>query len=128
MNDIEPRKEPVSTSVLAKQGVSAIAQIAGGVLLLIMHIFSARLPPLGIVLGLLAGGIGLGSAFSKDPEDKKPGVILTAAGILKLLFHIGPPIIRPFAGGFLTISSLGLLALGIVNGIKFLRGLNSKKQ
>ena len=128
MNDLETRKEPVPTNVLAKQGVSAVAQIAGGVLFLVMHIFSARLPPLGIVFGLVAAGIGVSGILSKDPEDKKPGTILTIAGILKLTFHIGIlPAIKAIAGSLLTVSSLGLLAMGILNGIKFLKGLNSRK-
>ncbi|MCL2478947.1 MAG: hypothetical protein FWF22_05555 [Treponema sp.] len=127
MNDIVPEKEPVPTNIVAKHGVTAIGQIAGGILFLIMHIFSARLPPLGIVFGLLGGGIGLSGMLSKDPADKKPGVILFIAGVLKLIFHVGPPVIRPFAGSLLTIASLILLALGIFNGIKFLKGLNSRK-
>ena len=128
MNDIEPRKEIVPANVLAKQGVSAVAQIAGGVLILIMHIFSARLPPLGIVFGLIIGGVGVGALLSKDPEDKKPGAILAIAGVLKLTFHVGMlPVIKALAGTFLTVSSLGLLAMGIINGVRFLKGLNSRK-
>jgi len=128
MNDIEPRKEPVSTSVLAKQGVAAVAQIAGGLLILITHVVSARLLPLGIVFGLIMGGLGLAAVLSKDPEDKKPGAILTAAGILKLTFHVGViPAVKAAAGTLLTVSSLGLLAMGVWNGIRFLMGLNSRK-
>ena len=128
MNDIEPRKELTPTNVLAKQGVAAVAEIAGGVLLLVMHIFSARLPPLGIVLGFLVGGIGISGLLSKEQEGKKPGTILTIAGALKLVFHIGLPIMRPIAGTLLTVTSLGLLALGIWNGIRFLLGLKSRNQ
>ena len=127
MNDLVPEKEPVPTNVVAKHGVTAVGQIAGGILFLIMHVFSARLPPLGIVFGLLAGGIGMSGILSKDPEDKKPGTVLLIAGILKLLFHIGPGFLRPAAGVLLTVSSLILLALGLFNGIKFLKGLNSRK-
>jgi hypothetical protein len=128
MNDIEPRKELTPANVLAKQGVSAVAQIAGGLLILIMHVFSARLLPLGIVFGLIIGGVGLGALLSKDPEDKKPGTILTIAGILKLAFHVGViPIVKSLAGTLLTVSSLGLLAMGIWNGIRFLTGLKNRK-
>ena len=128
MYDVEPRKELTPTNVLAKQGVSAVAQIAGGVLILLMHVFSARLLPLGIIFGLIIGGVGISALFSKDPADKKPGTILTAAGILKLTFHVGVfPIIKSLAGTLLTASSLGLLAMGIFNGIRFLKGLKSRK-
>ena len=122
MNDLEPRKEIVPTKTLAKRGVAAVSEIVGGVLLLLMHTLSVQLPPLGIVLGLITGGIGVCALLSKDPEDKKPGAILTVAGVLKLVFHLGIPI----AGTLLKISSLGLLVLGIVNGIRFLRGLKSR--
>ena len=128
MSDIEPIKGIKPANVLAKQGVAAIAQIAGGILILVMHIFSARLLPLGLIFGLILGGVGLAALFSKDPEDKKPGIILTIAGVLKLAFHVGViPIVKSLAGTLLTVSSLGLLAMGIINGISFLRGLKSRK-
>ena len=128
MNDIEPRKELTPTNVLAKQGISAVAQIAGGLLILLMHLFSARILPLGIIFGLIIGGVGLSALFSKDPEDRKPGFILSAAGVLKLAFHVGVfPMVKALAGTLLTVSSLGLLAMGIFNGIRFLTGLKSRK-
>ena len=127
MNDIEPRKDPVPTNVLAKHGVAAVAQIAGGILILVMHAFSMRLPPLGIIFGFIIGGTGISALMSKDPEDKKPGVILTVAGVLKLLAHVGPAVLRGLAGTLLGISSIGLLALGVFNGIKFLKGLKSRQ-
>ena len=129
MNDIDQKKdlEIVPANVLAKQGVSAIAQIAGGILIFIMHIFSAKLMPLGIVFGLIIGGIGISGLLSKDSEDKKPGTLLTAAGILKLLSHVGPAVLRGLAGTLLAVSSLGLAAMGIINGIKFLKGLKSRQ-
>ena len=123
MNDIEP----VPTNVLSKQGVAAVSQIAGGVIILIMHIFSARLLPLGLIFGLIIGGIGLSGLFSKDPEGKKPGLILVIAGALKLLFHSRLPLIAPVAGSLLNVTCLGLLAMGIYNGIRFLKGLKSRK-
>ncbi|MDR0312536.1 MAG: hypothetical protein LBI14_02970 [Treponema sp.] len=128
MNDIEPIKESISTNALAKQGVAAVAEIAGGILLLIMHIFSARLLPLGVIFALIIGGIGISGLVSKEKEGKKPGTILTIAGALKLLFHVGPTVIKPFAGALLNITSLGLLAIGIVNGIKFLWGLKKRNE
>jgi hypothetical protein len=128
MNEIEPRNEFTPTNVLAKQGVAAVAQIAGGVLIFIMHVFSARIPPLGIIFAFIIGGIGISGLISKDPEGKRPGTILTAAGILKLVFHVGIiPVVKSLAGTLLTVSSLGLLALGIWNGIRFLRGLKDRQ-
>jgi hypothetical protein len=125
MNDIEPVKD-VSTNVLAKQGVAAVAEIAGGILLLVMHIFSLRLNPLGIVFAFIVGGIGISGLLSKEKEGKKPGIILTIAGVLKLLSHVGP--IKLISAGLLGVFSFGLLGMGIINGINFLWGLKKKKQ
>jgi hypothetical protein len=125
MSDIE-KQEYTPTNVLAKQGVSAIGNIAGGVLLLVMQILGGRFRPLGIVMGLVIGGFGVSGLLSKDPEDKRPGMILTAAGILELVFQFGIPILKPIAGTILGIAALGLLAMGIIKGVKFFKGLKSR--
>jgi hypothetical protein len=109
------------TNVLAKQGISAVGGIVGGVALLIMR----ALPPfIGIIAGAIVGVIGVGGILSKDPDDRKPGLLAAAAGALSILARIG--IIRPLAGTLLGISALGLLAMGIWNGVKFLKGLKSR--
>jgi hypothetical protein len=109
------------TTVLAKQGMTAVGGIVGGVALFIMR----ALPPLiGIVAGVAVGVIGIGGILSKDPEDRKPGLLAAAAGALSILARIG--IIRPLAGTLLGISALGLLAMGIWNGVKFLKGLKGR--
>ena len=121
MNDIIPGGGYTPTSVLAKQGVTAIGGIAGGVLLLIM----GALPPVaGIIAGVVVGIVGLGAFFSKDPADKKPGAIIAAAGVLAALSRI--PIFGGLAGGLLGLGTFGLFAMGIWNGVKFLRGLKSR--
>jgi hypothetical protein len=121
MNDIEPRGSYTPTNVLAKQGVAAVGGLVGGVGLLIL----GALPPLvGIIAGGIVGVVGVGALLSKDPEDRKPGIIVTAAGALSILSKIG--IIRPLAGTLLGIGAIGLLALGVLNGIKFLKGLKSR--
>ena len=123
MNDLEP----VSRNTLAKQGVAAIVEIGGSILLLIMHVFLGRIRPFGIALGLIIGGIGFGSLLSKDREAKKPGLILASAGILELLFQFGNVPIKAISGFLIVFLCLGLLALGILNGVKFLKGLNSRR-
>jgi hypothetical protein len=127
MNDVEPSGNHVPTSVLAKQGVAAAAGIAGGILLLAMQILGGRFRILGIVLGLLVGGAGVSGLLSKDPEDKKPGMILAAAGILELVSVFGIPLVKPIAGTLLSVAALGLLVMGIVKGIRFLKGLRSRR-
>ncbi|MDR3145693.1 MAG: hypothetical protein LBU21_05400 [Treponema sp.] len=120
MNDIMP-EGPVPTNTLAKQGVAAIGNLIGGAGLLIL----GALPPIvGIIAGAVAGIVGIVAVLSGDPEDRKPGIIITIAGALAILSKVG--IVRPLAGTLLGIGALGLLALGIRHGIRFLRGLKSR--
>jgi hypothetical protein len=120
MKDIMPGG-PVPANVVAKQGVAAIGYLVGGAGLLIM----GALPPIiGIIAGAAAGVIGIGALLSGDPEDRKPGIIVTVAGALSILSKVG--IARPLAGTLLGIGAFGLLVLGIRSGIKFLKGLKSR--
>ncbi|MDR2110761.1 MAG: hypothetical protein LBP32_05585 [Spirochaetaceae bacterium] len=121
MNDIIPGGEHTSTSVLAKQGLAAAGGIAGGVLFLIM----GALPPVaGIIAGVVVGVVGLGAFLSKDPADKKPGAVIAAAGVLAILSRL--PFLGKLAGGLLGLGTFGLFAMGVWNGVKFLRGLKSR--
>ena len=128
-NDLQQMvpKEPITPrDVLAKQGTNAILCLAGGVLLMVMT-FGARLKFLGIALSLAALVFGVGALLSKDREDKKPGIVILAAGLLGMVFQFGIPILKPFAGFFLGLGALGLFASGIWKGIQFLRGLKSRQ-
>jgi hypothetical protein len=121
MNDIVPKEKYTPTRALAKQGVAAVSCLVGGAALLIM---SALPPIVGIVAGVIVGVVGVTAILSKDPEDRKPGIIVTAAGALSILAKVG--VVRPLAASLLGIGALGLLALGVWNGIKFLRGLKNR--
>jgi hypothetical protein len=122
MNDLVPGGDNYTpTNVLAKQGITAVGGIAGGLALFIIR----ALPPfIGIIAGVVIGVIGIGGVLSKDPEDRKPGLLAAAAGALSILARIG--MIRPIAGTLLGISALGLLVMGVWNGIKFIKGLKSR--
>jgi hypothetical protein len=121
MNDLV--SEPTPTNVLTKQGVAAVGGIAGGVLLFIMR----ALPlPLGIIAGAVVALVGVGALLSKDPTDRKPGIIITAAGILAILARAPIPPLRAFAGILLGIGAFGLFAMGIWKGFKFFKGLKSR--
>jgi hypothetical protein len=115
MNDMVP------TNVLAKQGVAAVGGIAGGLGLLIL----GGLPS---IIGLIAGGlvavVGIGALSSKDAADKRAGGIAAAAGGLTILSKIG--FLSGLAGTFLGIATIGLLGMGIWNGLKFFKGLKSR--
>ena len=121
-----PMETVVSRDQLAKQGTSAVFYLAGGALLMVMT-FGARLKFLGIALSVAALVIGVGSLLSKDREDKKPGIVIVAAGLLGMVFQFGIPLLKPFAGFFLGLGALGLFAVGIWKGIQFLRGLKSRR-
>ena len=116
----------VPRDVLVKQGTSAIAYCASGIFLLILT-FGSRFPLLQIILSVAALVIGIGALFSKDREDKKPGLIIVIAGALGLVMRFGIPILKPFAAFVLGLSGLALLAAGIWKGIKFLIGLKSRQ-
>ncbi|MDR3249076.1 MAG: hypothetical protein LBT39_09865 [Treponema sp.] len=124
MNDLE--KQPVPVRTLEKQGLAAVGNLAGGILLFALGIVGARFHIVGIILGVITGIFGCVTLFSKDPSDRKPGAILAAGGFLAILSRAGMPSIRPFAGTLLSIGAFGLIALGIWNGVKFLRGLKSR--
>jgi hypothetical protein len=125
MRDIEPVKPYGSTTSLAKQGVAAVGMIAGGLFLFVVEAL-ARFRVLGLAIGALAGIVGIFALLSKDPDDKKPGAVLTAAGLLVILSKTGIPILRSLAPTLLNIGAVGLLAMGIWKGIQFIRGLKSR--
>jgi len=122
----DPGDQVVPRDKLAKNGTDAILYLAGGAFLMVMTMGS-RLGFLGIVFSMASLVIGIGALVSKDREDKKPGIVLAAAGGLGLALRFGIPIIKPFAGFFLGLGALGLFAAGIWKGIQFLRGLRSRQ-
>ena len=125
MNDIDRKDGYQPTSVLAKQGLSAIICGAGGIFLFILQIVS-RFRVVGLIAGVAICIVGIFSLKSKDPTDWKPGAVITTAGILCVLSKTGIPFIREISGTLLSIGAVGLLALGIINGIKFLIGLKKR--
>jgi len=115
----------VPRDVLVKLGTSAVAQLVGGVLLFIMTT-SARFRVPGIVLSLGALLVGAGALLSKNRDDIKPGMFITGAGVLGMVVQFGLPLMKSFAGFFLGVGAIGLIASGIWKGIKFLRGLKTR--
>ena len=112
--------------VLVKLGTSAVSQLAGGALLFVMTM-GARFRIPGIILSVGALVLGIGALFSKDKEDKKPGTLVTCAGVLGMFVQFGIPILRPFAVFVLGLGAIGLIASGIWKGIKYLRGLKTRQ-
>lgn len=123
MNEIEKRNNIPTASRLSKLGVTAVGYTAGGVFLALLQAF-ARFRGLGFIVGAAVCIVGIASFTSKDPADRKAGAVIMAAGALALLSKI--PIAAPLAGTLLSIGAVGLLALGIWNGIKFFIGLKKR--
>jgi len=123
MGDVMKRDEIPSTKSLTKSGVAAVGYIAAGAFIGILNAFSA-IPILGTIAGGVVLLIGIGSFFSKDPADKKAGLIITAAGALTLLSKI--PFLTGVSQALLGVGIVGLLALGVFNAIKFFRGLKKR--
>lgn len=115
--------EVVPTRTLAKQGVAAVGGIAGGLGLWILSSLST-IPIIGLVVGGAVTVLGLGAMSSRESEDKRAGVIATAAGGLTVLSNIG--LFAGLAGGLMGIAVVGLLGMGAWNAWKFFRGLKSR--
>ena len=126
MDERERDVTPVPREVLVKQGISAVLYLAGGAFLLLMAIGS-RIGLLGMVLSLVALVVGIGAILSKDREDKKPGILLTAAGILGMVMRLRVPFFQAIAGTVLAAGAFSLFIAGIWKGINFLRGLKSRQ-
>jgi hypothetical protein len=124
--ELEDRRAPAPARTLEKLGLTAVADLAGGLLLLILSVLGGRIPVVGIILGVLTGVFGLAALLSKDRADRKAGAVLAAGGILTVLSRVGAAFFRPVAGTLLSIGAFGLLAMGLWNGVKFIRGLKSR--
>jgi hypothetical protein len=125
VNDIEPFESYGSTKNLAKQGVTAICMLGGGLFLLVVGTL-IRFRVVGLVIGVLTGIVGIFALLSKDPDDRKPGLLITAAGFLVILSKTGIPVLRSLAPALLIIGALGLMAMGVWKGIQFLKGLGRR--
>ena len=80
----------------------------------------------GLVVGAIACVVGIVSLMSKDPADRKPGAVITGAGFLVVLSKTGVPLLQAAAGTLLSVGAFGLLAIGVLNGVKFFRGLKKR--
>ncbi|MCL2179939.1 MAG: hypothetical protein FWB83_02330 [Treponema sp.] len=125
MFEVQKKDDVPTTTSLSKLGVSAVGYSAAGIFLIVLNAVASLSVP-GLIVGGIVLLLGLGSLASKDPADKKAGVIITSAGTLTILSKIGIPFITPVSGALLGIGAIGLLGMGIWNGIKFLIGLRKR--
>ena len=125
MNEIERRSEVPTTSSLSKTGVRAVGYTAAGIFILVLNAVARSFWP-GLIIGGIIAFFGFGSLRSKDPADKRAGILITAAGILTVLSKIPIPFIQGVSSVLLGIGAVVLLAVGIWNGIKFFIGLKKR--
>jgi len=125
MSDIVKRDEYISTSSLSKLGVSAVGFTAAAICLFIFNAV-IQLPITGLIIGGLVILFGIGAFRSRDVADKRAGIIITAAGILAILSRIPLGFLQGISGFLLGAGAFGLLAVGIINGIKFFKGLKKR--
>ncbi|GHT87004.1 hypothetical protein FACS1894137_13430 [Spirochaetia bacterium] len=123
MGDLIGGGNNTPTNVLSKQGLIAIGGIAGGTALMIIRALPSFI---GLIAGVIVALIGISGIRSKDPDDRKPGILAAAAGGLAILARVPIKPLAALSGTLLGISALGLLAVGIWNGIKFLKGLKGR--
>ena len=125
MNEIERRSGIPSTTSLSKTGVRAVGYAAAGIFLFILNAVAKSFWP-GLIIGGLIAFFGMGSLRSKDPADQRAGILITAAGILTVLSKLPIPIIQGLSSVLLGLGAVGLLVLGVWNGIKFFVGLKKR--
>jgi hypothetical protein len=123
MYSIEKDNTPTKKD-LSKTGVSGVLQLTGGIVLSIISV----LPTL---LSTAAGGalaiLGLAGIASKDKEDKKTGLILTAAGAAAILARHGViPLLKAAGATALHVGAFVFIGLGIFNIVKFALGLKKR--
>ncbi|MDR1419515.1 MAG: hypothetical protein LBI86_04000 [Treponema sp.] len=123
MNEIESYP---SSKNLTKQGVTAVFSLSAGIALFIMNAVGIRFPLAGLVLGGVTALVGIFALLSRDPSDRKPGLVLALAGALMLLARAKIPLLTAAAGTLLGIGAVGFIALGIWNGVKFIMGLKRR--
>jgi hypothetical protein len=114
MGDIVPRDS------IVKYGMNAAGGVIGGILMLSLR----HLP---FVPALIVGGIFAlaGLLITRSREDRTTGSVLAGAGIL--IAVAGIPVIGAIAGFLMVISGIGLLAIGVVNIVRFFKGLRSRQ-
>jgi hypothetical protein len=118
MGDIVPRDQ------LVKQGMKGLGGVAGGIGLFILKAFTG-----GAVIslpGLIVGGIVavVGLAIGSSREDRKAGMVVTAAGVLTAVASL--PLVRGLGSTLLTLGGIGLLGMGIYSLAKFLANLRRR--
>jgi len=114
MNDIVPKKN------IVLYGTNAAGGVLGGIILMALR--DMRFVP-ALIVGVIIALAGYG--ISRSGENRLTGKVFVAAGLLTAVSGI--PIIGGIAGFIMTISGIGLIAVGVVNLVNFFKGLRSRR-
>jgi hypothetical protein len=112
---------PVDSSDLRSRGTKGVMSVVGGVgVLVVSALFGSP-----ILAGIIGGGLallGLSGLFGKTKTDRTTGsVVLIAGGIgLASAFLHGP------FHSLLSLAGIGLLGFGAWNIFKFIKGLRNR--
>jgi hypothetical protein len=129
MSDLVPRKKGglASREQLERQGMTGIVSSAAGLGLLLLRgltSFGAGFSLPGLIVGgaLTVAGAGL-SAGKK--ADRIGGGIIAAGGVLTAVASL--PVVGGLASGLMWLGGVGLLGAGVVNIVRFARGLRARR-
>ena len=111
--DVNPVKDS-----MPGRGRTVIHFIAGGIALIILTIVSARIRPVGLVIGIFTFMSGLTMLIRRKKFNFKPGIIVTICGFFLLLANPRFGVVAGFAGFFLIIGAIGLVVFGLFRAIK----------
>jgi len=118
INEPEWRDANPSTENLPDKGRSAIICIVGGIVIGVLTFVGMRIRPFGLTVGAFAFITGITILIRRRKAVFKTGIVVTAAGFLMLLAHPRFGLVAAFAGYFLIVGAIGLVALGLFKAIK----------
>ena len=121
MNDLVPREQ------LERQGMTGIVSGVSGLGLLLLRgltQFGAGFSIPGLVVGGVLTVAGVGFSSGKK-ADRIGGMVIAGGGILTAVASL--PVVGGIASGLMWLGGLGLLGTGIVNIVRFARGLRARR-
>jgi len=125
MSDNAEKKEVSSTTKLSKFGVTALIYFVIGIFILFITALQSS-NVFGFVVGGLVLLFGICSFTSKEPMDRKAGIVLVIIGALTLASKMNIDYVSNVSKILLIIGAIGIIALAVWNGVKFFIGFRKR--
>ena len=125
--DEEKKKDNQSKTSLSRLIISAVGFIAAGAYLLVLIFAPEAYFMYGLIIGVVFTA-GIGAFLSKDPVDKRIGILIIAAGILIVLSFIPADVLTKISKYLLGGGAGVLIILGIINIVRFIKGLKNRSK